>query len=177
MQPSELRAVFLSGDEVYIRAYVDADKAIAAAWAGTPFPVGSPRGEKLLKDWHSEWWPRTRRYALCRTSTDEVVGGVTVGIRNLVGEFVVKTAGWLDDGDDLRAAAFKLVVPWLSEEWGLISVTAYVADDEPACKTAVEELGMTHQATLREHAVRPGGERVDTLMFQKLGRVEGGVNA
>lgn len=177
MEPSEFRAIFLSGDEVYIRAYVEADKEVTAAWAGTPFPVGSPRGEKLLKDWHTEWWPRSRHYALCRSATNEVVGGVTVEIRNLVAEFVVTTAVWLADRDELRAAAFKLIVPWLSEEWGMVSVLGHIASDEPACKQAAEELGMSHQATLRECFTRPGGKRADDLLFQKLGRVKGGIDA
>ncbi len=177
MEPREFRAVFLSGDEVYIRAYVEEDKNVAAAWAGTPFPIGSPRGEKLLKQWHGEWWPRTRQYALCRTATDEVIGGVTIGVRNLVGEFVVKIARWADDADELRAAAFRLIVPFLAEEWGLISVQCYVASDEPVCRAAVEELGMSHQATLREYFTRPAGVRVDNLVFQKLGTVEGGIDA
>lgn len=177
MQPTDFRAVFLSGDEVYIRAYLEEDKEVAAAWAGTPFPVGSPRGEKLLQDWHSEWQPRVRRYALCRTSTDEVVAGVTIGIRHLVGEFVVKPAGWLDDGDELRAAAFRLIVPYLSEEWGLVSVLGHVASDEPACRAAAEDLGMSHQGTMRECFARPGGVRADDLLYQKLGAVEGGIDA
>jgi RimJ/RimL family protein N-acetyltransferase len=177
MKPAEFKAVFLSGERVYIRAYVEQDKEVTAAWAGTPFPVGAPRGEKLLKDWHTEWWPRARRYALCETATDEVVGGVTVGIRHLVGEFVVKIAAWRDDADELQAEAFKLIVPWLSEEWGLVSVTAHLADDEPASEAAAVDLGMSHQATFREALVRPGGARVDHLMFQKLGRVEAGVDA
>ncbi len=177
MQPAEFRAIFLSSDQVYIRAYLEQDKESAFAWAGTPFPVGSPRGEKLLKDWHTDWSPRPRRYALCRTSSDEVVGGVTIGIRNLIGEFVVKTAPWLDDGNELRAAAFQLIVPWLSEEWGLVSVTGYVASDDSPTKAVAEDLGMSHQVTLRECFVRPGGKRVDNLLFQKLGRMEAGIDA
>jgi hypothetical protein len=177
VQPADFRAIFLSNDQVYFRAYLEQDKESTFAWAGTPFPVGSPRGEKLLKDWHTDWSPRTRRYALCRTSSDEVIGGVTIGIRNLIGEFVVKTAPWLDDGDELRAAAFELIVPWLSEEWSLVSVTGYVASDELATRVAAEGLGMSHQATLRECFVRPGGNRVNNLLYQKIGRIEAGIDA
>lgn len=177
MMPAEFRAVFLSGERVYIRAYVEQDKEVTAAWAGTPFPVGAPRGEKLLKDWHTEWWPRTRHYALCDATSDDVVGGVTIGIRNLVGEFIVTIARWRDDADELRAEAFKLIVPWLSEEWGLVSVQAHMASNEPACKAAAIEIGMSHQVTLREAFTRPGGSRVDHLIFQKLGRMEAGLDA
>ena len=141
MKPAEFRAVFLSGDVVYVRAYVDQDKEVTAAWAGTPFPVGSPRGEKLLKEWHTEWWPRTRHYALCHASTDEVVGGVIVGIRHLVAEFIVTVAPWRDDADELRAEAIKLIVPWLSDEWSMVSVQAHMAADEPACIAPLRSLG------------------------------------
>jgi len=177
VEPAEFRAIFLSGDAVYVRAYVERDKEVTAAWAGTPFPVGAPRGEKLLEDWHREWRPRTRHYALCRAESHEVVGGVIVGIRHLVAEFMVTTAVWVADSDEIRAAAFSLIVPWLAEEWGMISVLGHVASDEPACRAAAVALGMTHQATLREFFARPGGARADDLLYQKLGRIEGGSDA
>ncbi len=172
MKPAELRAIFLSNETVYLRAYVEEDKHHTQAWAGTRFPVGSPRGAKLLEDWHKEWWPRTRRYALCRSTTDEVVGGVTVGIRNLVGEFVVEMAAWPEDADELRAAAFEIIVPWLSNEWGLVSVIGHVASDQPATRAAAERLGMVLAGTMREFSARPGGKRADDLFFQKLSSVE-----
>lgn len=177
MNPARLRAVYLSSEVVYIRAYVEDDKHVAAAWASSPFPTGSPRGEKLLKDWHTEWWPRTRRYALCRSSNDEVVGGVTIGIRNLVAEFKIDMARWVDDADELRAAAFEIIVPWLSEEWTMVSVTAHVASDQHVTRAAAERVGMTHQVTLRECFTRPGGVRVDDLLYQKLGTMEATVDA
>ncbi len=172
MNPAELRAIFLSNDSVYVRGYVEGDKEVAQAWAGTRFPVGSPRGEQLLKDWHKEWGARTRRYALCRSASDEVVGGVTVGVRNLVGEFVVAMAPWLEDADELRASAFELIVPWLSEEWGLVSVTGHIESDQAATRAAAERLGMHHAGTMREFYARPGGARADDLYFQKLGSIE-----
>jgi RimJ/RimL family protein N-acetyltransferase len=177
LNPAQLRAIFLSNDTVYMRAYVEDDKHAAQAWAGTRFPVGSPRGEQLLKDWHREWGARTRRYALCRSATDEVVGGVTVGVRHLVGEFIVAMAPWLDDADELRAAAFELIVPWLSEEWSLVSVTGHIEADQPATIEAAERLGMQLAATMREFYTRPGGMRVDDLFYQKLRSIEATADA
>ncbi|CAN5521937.1 hypothetical protein BH23CHL2_BH23CHL2_07810 [soil metagenome] len=177
MDPGTLRAIYLSGEKVYIRAYVEDDKHHAAAWADSPFPVGSPRGEKLLKEWHTEYWPRTRRYALCRSENDEIVGGVTTGIRNLVGEFKVVIAPWIEDADELRADAFKLIVPWLSEEWTLVSVTAHVASDQPATRASAEQLGMSHQATMREFFARPNGVRADDLLYQKYGTMKAATDA
>lgn len=177
MQPAEFKTIFLSGDTVYIRAYVDEDRETAAAWAGSPFPIGSVRGEKLLKDWHKEYRPRTRRYALCRTADDQVIGGVTVGIRNLVGEFKVAIAPWVDNADELRAAAFELIVPWLVDEWTMVSVLAHVDSDQPLTRAAAERLGMSHQATMREVHARPGGTRADDLLFQQFGTMEATIDA
>lgn len=172
MSSRDLRAVFLSGDRVYVRAYVEDDKNVTPAWAGSPFPVNSLRGAKLLADWHKEFWPRRRRYALCRTDTDEIVGGVDINIRNLIAEFQIAMAPWLDDADELRAAALELLVPWLSEEWTMVSVTAHVAADQPLTVAAAERLGMLLSARMREFHARPAGTRVDDLLYQKLKSME-----
>jgi RimJ/RimL family protein N-acetyltransferase len=172
-----LRAVFLSGARVYLRAYVEDDKNVAPAWADSPFPVSSLRGEKLLADWHKEFWPRARRYALCLTETDEVVGGVVVGIRHLVAEFKVATAHWRNDGDELRAAALELVVPWLSDEWSMVSVTAHIPADQPLTIAAAERLGMHLAVRLREFYVRPAGVRIDELNYQQLRSMEAIIDA
>lgn len=177
MDPGNLRANYLSGEKVYIRAYVEDDKQHTAAWADSYFPVGSPRGGKLLKEWHREYWPRTRRYALCRSGNDEVVGGVTIGIRNLVGEFKVVIAPWIEDADELRAEAFKLIIPWLSDEWTMVAVTAIVPSDQPVTRAAADQLGMSLQVTLREFFARPGGVRADNLLYQKFGTMKAAIDA
>ncbi|MEZ4523124.1 MAG: hypothetical protein R3A46_16015 [Thermomicrobiales bacterium] len=86
-------------------------------------------------------------------------------------------ARWLEDSDELRAEAFEIIVPWLVEEWTMVSVTAHVASDQPATRAAAERLGMSHQATMREFFARPGGVRADDLLYQAYGTMEASLDA
>lgn len=164
----DLRAIFLTGELVYCRAYVKEDKEHTAAWLDTPYPVNAARGEKVLKDWHKDFWPRTRHYALCRVADDQIVGGVTTSMfaRNM--EIRLHLAPWLEDADELRADALRILVPFLSEEWDMVNVSTDLAADWPASIAAAEELGMELAVTLREYYRRPGNERVNLLTYQKL---------
>lgn len=164
---NDLRAIYLTGDKVYMRAYVMEDKEHAAAWMDSPYPINSSRAEEILKDWHKEFWPDTRRYAICRLDGDEIVGGITISTFQRTADIKFHMAPWLDDADELRADALRVVVPWMSVEWDMISVTAKFASDQPITRAAAEELEMEHNGTFREFYARPGG-RADQLLYQKL---------
>jgi len=41
-----VRAVYLTGEHLYIRAMVAADAACAAAWFDSPFPVNAVRAKE-----------------------------------------------------------------------------------------------------------------------------------
>lgn len=168
MKPSDLRAIFLTGETVYLRSHVMDDKDHAAAWLDTPYPVNSLRAEEILKERHQEFWPQTRYYAICRRETDEIVGGVTINIHVRLADVYTHVARWLDDADQIRAEALELVIPWLSVEWDLITVTADIASDHRATIEAAERLGMVRAGTFREAILRPGNRRVDQLMYQML---------
>ena len=73
----------------------------------------------------------------------------------------------IEDGDEVRVEALRLVVPWLRDEVEMMTVTASIPADELALIAAAEAMGMVRQARLREHVVRPGG-RVDLVLYQAL---------
>lgn len=164
----DLRAIFLTGDLIYCRAYVKEDKEHTGAWLDTPFPATAARGEKVLKDWHKTFFPMTRHYAICRLSNDEIAGGVKISMfaRNMDVEF--HFAPWAEDADELRADALKVLVPFLSQEWDMVGVNVSLAADWEASIAACEALEMNRAVTFREFFVRPGRQRVAKLIYQKL---------
>jgi RimJ/RimL family protein N-acetyltransferase len=167
----DLRAVYLRGPRVYLRAMVDEDRERGAAWVDHTFPVNASGAEKVLEREHTgAWWHRSRRrLAIAAGEDDEVVGSVGVsspdGYRTCTIAF--EMAPWREDADVLRGEALGLVVHWLRDDVELMVVTVDVAADEPATIAAAEALGMALSARLREWFGRPGG-RVDRLVYQAL---------
>lgn len=163
------RPVWLTGERLYLRPMVAADKEHAAAWFDEVFPIHSTRAEAVLKDEHKA--DRTPRLALVRTDGDEIVGSVEVGTRDGFRRcsLLFHMAPWLDraDADALRAEALRIAVPWLRDQVELMVVTAHLAADMTETVRAAEALGMTRAVRLREWLARPG-HRVDKLIYQAL---------
>lgn len=165
---SELRPLYLTGDLVYLRAHVEEDKNCAMAWHPGPFPINSARAEEILKEWHKEFWPKTRHFAVCLVENDEVVGGITINLWQRNADIEMHTAPWLDNGPEIQGDMMKIVTPWLSVEWDMVAVTFVLPSDQPETIKVAEELELEHTATFREFYARPGGERADQLIYQKL---------
>ena len=167
LRSRELRPVFLTGERVYLRAFLPEDKDHAAAWFPGPFPVNSIRAESFLKDVHKEEALRTRRLAIVRTTGDDLIGGARVWMGHWHSELSFQLAPWLDaiEADELRAEALELAVRWLRDDWELPSIRVELAADQPLTDAAAERLGMTLAARLREHVARPGG-RADLIVRQ-----------
>lgn len=165
-----MRAVYLTGERLYLRAMVAADKEVAAAWFPGPFPVNAPRAEEWLKEQHKEAWGGARHLVIARVDGDEVVGGVRLDDRGRRrGELSFALPPWLaaDEADALRADALRLLAPWVRDDLEYMTLTVRIAADEPATLAAAEELGMVESARRREYLARPGG-RVDQLFYQAL---------
>ena len=162
-----MKAIYLSGDDVYLRAMVEDDKNHAMAWIGVPFPVNAARAEEILKERHKQFWPTTRYFAICRANNDEVIGGATFSLRLRTASIAFQMAPWLDDGDEMQAAALRLMIPWLRDEWDMMVVTLRFPDELPVLQSAAGELGMVHTGTFREFYARPGG-RVNQLIYEAL---------
>jgi RimJ/RimL family protein N-acetyltransferase len=171
VEPSSLRATYLSGPTVYLRAPVESDKEHAAAWLDDTFPINTPAAEQILKDDHRRpFWDRSSlRLVIVRRDGDAVVGGIRVfwgsEARRCQLDFSMARAE--PDADALRAAALRIAVRWLRDEFEAMVVGTTLGADQVETVQAAEEVGMEHHGTLREWFTRPGA-RVDALVYEAL---------
>lgn len=161
-----MRAVYLTGDDVYLRAHVKADAECASAWYDKPLPLNSTGAETLLKAEHKDFWSKRRmRLAIARRSDDVVIGGAIITRRPRDGDIDLVMAPWVEDADRLRAQALRLLFTWLRDDLECLLIRAWVGADEPETGAAAEDLGMHPVVRLRRFLARPG-RRVDLLVFE-----------
>lgn len=162
-----MRAIYLTGEMVYLRALVLDDKEQATAWFPGPYPVNAARAEDWLKETHKNPWARVKHYAICRLEGDDIVGSAKVwlDIRHAMVTFGM--APLAEDADALRADAIGIITRWLRDEGEYLTVTFALASDERVSIAAAEAAGCVQAARFREHIARPG-HRVDKLFFQAL---------
>lgn len=165
-----MRAVYLTGERVYLRAMIADDKGMAATWFAGPFPSNAAQGERWLKEAHIDAWGanKPRYLTIVRVEDDAPIGGVSLVVReNRRGQLRFAMAPWLDDADAPRADALRLLVPWVRDDLELMTLDLYLAADEAVTRAVAEELGLRESARLREFIARPGN-RVDRLLYQAL---------
>jgi hypothetical protein len=163
-----VRAVYLTGEHLFIRALVAADAACAAAWFDSPFPVNAVRAEAWLKEVHASVdRPANLHYVIARTADDAVIGGVTLETDYRIGTLKLRIAPGLPDADALRAAALRILHPWLRDDLELMTFVLHIPADQPKTIAAAEYLGMIPSVRLREAVARPG-HRVDETIYQAL---------
>ncbi len=164
-----MRAIYLSGEHVYLRGMQEDDKSHAVAWYDSVFPVNSPFGEKQLVEQHNSMWDvPERQLAIVRSQDDAVIGGARIGFdANRRAEIRLHMAPALEDSDDLQGEALRLLVPWLLDEHNMRRVHVTLASDEEATIAAAKRLGMFEGVRLRQFFYRRGA-RADGLIFQIL---------
>lgn len=165
-----MKPVYLSGETVYLRPMVPEDKEIAVAWYDSPLPANSVLAEKTLTDLHSRMWSATtRQYAIARQDDDQVIGGAAIHFQQGDRKAMINLhmAPLLDDAGELKAAALRIVVPWLLDEHNMRRVDIMLGANEVDTIAVAEELGMFPGVRLREYWHCPGG-RVDVLIYQVL---------
>lgn len=165
-----MRATYLTGETIYLRALTESDKATATAWYAGPFPINAARAEDWLREAHTDIWrnSKPRHYVIAQLADDVPVGGARLAVQGGRRGFLTLTvAPWRDDADRLQAEALRIVVPWARDDLELMTLTVQLAADEAATITAAEALGLTPAARLREFVARPG-RRVDRLLYQVL---------
>jgi RimJ/RimL family protein N-acetyltransferase len=163
-----MRATYLTGERIYLRAMTLDDKDHAPAWFDSPFPIDKSRAESFLKDEHKDLSARMRYLMIALTETDAPVGGMHMYTNGRVAYIWFVTAPWLEDADGIKADAMRLVVPWLRDEATMATTDVEIPSDQTQMIAAAEELGMRFAVRLREHITRPG-HRVDLLKYQSLG--------
>ena len=165
-----MRASYLTGERVYLRALIADDKGTVATWFAAPFPSNATQGERWLKEIYANGVSaNTPQYlAIVRVEDDAPIGGVSLTVRGSRRGFLrFAMAPWLAESDVLRAEALRLIVPWVRDDLELMSFEMAIAADEAATRTVAEELGLREAARLREFVARPGG-RTDRLLYQVL---------
>lgn len=162
-----MRVVYLTGDRVHIRPPVEEDKEHATAWFNSVFPANEPRAETFLEDQVYPFWEATEfTFLIARVDDDTIIGSVVVGISEWrIATLRFRMAPTLDDADESRADALRLLVPWLRDEHEMMVTRLYVPADQSQTVAAAEELGMTLSARLREFIAVAGG-RVDELIYE-----------
>lgn len=163
-----MQAVYLTGGDFYVRAMVRADKECAAAWSDSPFPINAARAEAWLEEAHRSVDQRSRlHYAIVRAADEAVIGGVTLETDYRRATLKLHLAPWLPDADAARAAALRILHPWLRDDLELMTFVLHIPADQPETIAAAESLGMERGARFREGIARPG-HRVDELIYQAL---------
>lgn len=140
----------------------------ATAWFDSPFPINADRAETWLKEAHANAdRPNRLHFAIARVADDAVIGGVTLDTDYRKARLKLHIAPWLPDADALRAAALRLVHPWIRDDLELMTFVLHIPADQPATIAAAEALGMVQGVRFREGIARPG-HRVDELLYQAL---------
>lgn len=165
-----MRAVYLIGEQLHIRAMIAGDAQHAAAWFDSPFPVNASRAETWLKDEHKAIWDHPRHhYAVVQNADDAVIGGVMLNTDFRRGLLRIQIAPSLPHADALRAETLKILYPWLRDDLELMTFVIHIPEDQSVTCTAAEELGMILGVRFRQGIAR-GGYRVDELIYQALFR-------
>lgn len=165
-----MRPIYLTGERVSVRPMVASDKDRTVAWYNSPFPLHAAFGERHLNDIHQSLWDSPRRqYAIVRTETDEVIGGVTIQFSTLDRKCWIRMhmAPLLEHADALQAEALHVLLPWMLDDHNMRRVDITIPADNTETVAAAEALGMFEGIRLREFFRRPGG-RVDGLIYQRL---------
>ena len=164
-----MKASFLAGEQIHIRAMKRSDKDQAAAWFDSPFPVNATRAETFLREeLTATWHPQTTLLALVRLGSDDIVGGVTLWSEDRrVGWLRISLAPVLPDADAVFGDALRVLIPWWRDEHEFMAVNVEIPADRPEAIAAAEDLGMTHAVTWRQSELREG-HSVDLLLYQAL---------
>jgi len=164
-----MRVVYLTGDRVHIRPPVEADKEHAIAWFNSVVPANESRAETFLEDQVYPYWEANEfTFLIARVADDTVIGSIQLGI----GDWRIVTlrfhmAPALEDADELRAEALRLLVPWQRDEHEMMVTRLYIPADQERTIATAEELGMTLSVRLREFIPVPNG-RVDELIYEAI---------
>ncbi|MBA3413896.1 MAG: GNAT family N-acetyltransferase [Chloroflexia bacterium] len=162
---------YLVGAEVYLRPLRADDATRSVAWRESPFPASAKVAEKFLEEEvPKEAEKGVLRLVACRKSDDVPVGAAAIDFREdwptAYGQLHV--APWpVETAAAVKAEMLGLLVPWLADERGCISVAFDLDDGEPAVVEAAAAAGMRPAFRIRE-AIWRAGARHDWVAYQKL---------
>ena len=161
---------FLVGETLYLRPPEAADAKFPLAWHDSPYPLTTARAEKVIEEDQPKSLDQRRYYLIaCRRSDDQPVGSCRVSQNLRHAAFVEFHAnpGPGHDPAPVIAEILRIVVPWLSNEFGHLTVWAVLDAAPPAVKAAAEAVGMRPAIRLRE-AIWRDGVRHDRWTYELL---------
>lgn len=163
---------FLVGSDLYLRAPRAEDAARSVALRPSPFPIAAQRlDEDLKKEIPKDWGKPILRLVACRRGDGEILGSTALDLHEdwPSALFRIHAAPWLDAQaqDRVKAGVLRLVVPWLIEERGTISVAADLDGGQPASLAAATEVGMREAYRFRGGFWRDGAQH-DWTCWQRL---------
>ena len=169
--PESTGQTFLVGPEIYLRPPRAGDAERAVAWRPSPFPASAKTvEEELEKGVPKDARNGVRLLIACRVADDEPVGSARLDEREdwptVSGDLFVGPA-FGSQAQGLKSAMLDLLVPWLSEERGSVSVAFDLDGGEPEVLAAAEANGMRPAFRVRGARWRDGA-RHDWVTYQKL---------
>lgn len=163
-------AIYLRGALTGLRAPLLADAGDASIWYEGDVPLLPDAAESLLVAGERVPWGNNPNIRLIIVALDsgETVGGILVQrSANRTSRLTVTVGERVPMRAQVQAEVPGLVVPWLLEEVGLMTVTIAVPADETSMLAGAEAAGMRIAVRRREYVVRPGG-RVDLLTLERV---------
>ncbi len=166
-----MRVGYLTGKRIYLRPLEEADQETATAWFNSPFPINATRAKAFLEEEQEDWYSdRFMALIVARIEDDHPIGGMTYRTHDRrVATVRFHMAPSLNDADEMRADAIRMVVPWLRDEHELMVVRLGLASDQFESIRAAEDLSMRPSVRLREWVARDG-KRVDEIVYEALNR-------
>ncbi|MEJ7763473.1 MAG: hypothetical protein WKF80_11840 [Thermomicrobiales bacterium] len=169
-----MEASYLSTARFVVRPGGADDAESASAWLPLPFPLSRERAETTLRDANAAPWGHQDPLDLlvCRRADGVVLGAFRLtGLAGRVGtcRLTIGPVVAADEGDAIRTDLIPVMVRWMRDELGLMTVGMWLPSDDGSGIAAAGSTGMTLAVRLREHVDRPGG-RVDLLRFEAVGK-------
>jgi hypothetical protein len=171
--------VYLQTERIGLRAALLSDAVDVDIWHPQPEPLSVEGAAQLLKAGERIPWggnPVIRLMAV-RPGSGEVVAGVVI-TRSANRTSTIELS--CPHADPNRPAILRdmlgLLLPWLLDELGLMTVVIETPEDDEALLEAATAAGMTIAVRRREHILRPA-DRVDLLQMERVnldwGRYDG----
>lgn len=161
-------AIYLRGELVGLRAPLRADAGDASVWYEGDPPLLPEAAESLLVAGERIPWGNnpTIRLMIVALDSGEIMGGLLVHrSANRTSQLTLTVGERVPQRAQVQAEVLRMVVPWLLNEVGLMTVSIRIPADETSMLNAAEGAGMRTAVRLREYVVRPGG-RVDLLTME-----------
>ncbi|HEV2529539.1 MAG TPA: GNAT family protein [Thermomicrobiales bacterium] len=176
---------FLVGDTIFLRGIEEEDARRAGGWRDSPFPISAERAGELIKERIEHPAPGQIFLVACRRSDGLPVGSLTLG-RPDGGERLSGLELYADPTlpgrGNAEAEMLSLIIEWAFGETERPGVFVEIADDQPELLDRAHALGMSHDATWRQHRWRRGRwhdwhgyTAYNSTWVEKLGRPAAGI--